>query len=45
MQLKQDKALILVRKFKEIPPHEFIEKEIECIYEMSKYAFKESISA
>lgn len=33
---------ILVDKFASVPPQDFVDKEIECVYDLSKYAHKAS---
>jgi len=30
----------MIDKFASIPPEEFVDKEVECIYDLSKYAYK-----
>lgn len=41
VMFKQDEIEMLVKRFSQIPPDQFVEKEIECVYELSKYSYKQ----
>jgi hypothetical protein len=38
---RNEEIEILVRKFETVPPDDFVQKEIECVYELSKYSYKQ----
>ena len=40
IMFKNDEIEMLVARFAEVPPDQFVEKEIECVYELSKYSYK-----
>ena len=42
IQFKDEEIKMLVDRFAEVPPDQFVEKEIECVYELSKYSYKQS---
>jgi hypothetical protein len=37
---RNEEIEILVRKFETVPPDDFVQKEIECVYELSKYSYR-----
>lgn len=39
---KQEEIELLVDKFSQVSPDEFVDKEIECVYELSKYCYKQT---
>ncbi|CDW78148.1 ubiquitin carboxyl-terminal hydrolase family protein [Stylonychia lemnae] len=41
IMFKQDEVEMLVQRFSEVPPDQFVEKEIECVYELAKYSYKQ----
>lgn len=42
MIFKHEEIELLVEKFSKVPPNEFVEKEIECVFELSKYSYKQA---
>ena len=38
ISFKDEEIKLLVDRFAEVPADLFVEKEIECVYELSKYA-------
>ena len=39
---RNDEIEILVERFASVPPEQFVDKEIECVYELSKYSYKQA---
>jgi hypothetical protein len=39
---RNEEIEILVDKFASVPPEQFVDKEIECVYELSKYSYKQA---
>lgn len=37
---KNDEIEKLVERFEAVPPDQFVEKEVECVYELTKYSYK-----
>lgn len=37
---RNEEIEILVDRFASVPPEDFVDKEIECVYELSKYTYK-----
>jgi hypothetical protein len=42
IMFKNDEIEMLVERFAQVPPEQFVEKEIECVYELSKYSYKQA---
>jgi hypothetical protein len=40
ISLKNEEIEIFIDKFAEIPADEFVEKEIECVYDLTKFAHR-----
>jgi hypothetical protein len=40
IQFKDEEIKLLVDRFAEVPADQFVEKEIECVYELSKYSYR-----
>ena len=38
--LKGDEIECFIDKFISIPPDQFVEKEVQCVYDLTKYMFK-----
>lgn len=38
LNFRPEEIDMLVEKFASVPPDEFVEKEIECVFELSKYS-------
>ena len=42
ISFKSEEIEMLVERFALVPPEQFVEKEIECVFELSKYAYKQA---
>jgi hypothetical protein len=40
INLKNEEIELFIDKFAQIPPEEFVEKEIECVYDLTKFSHR-----